>query len=63
MKNYLDCYPCFLCQALDAARIAGADERQQKLVLDCVLDLFRQIEPSLEACELGHMSLHAPIEA
>jgi uncharacterized protein with ATP-grasp and redox domains len=28
MKTYLDCYPCFLRQALDAARMAGADERQ-----------------------------------
>ena len=39
MKFYLDCYPCLLRQALDAARMAGADEAQQKVVLDRVLDL------------------------
>ena len=43
MKTYLDCYPCFLRQALDAARMAGAGEEQQKAVLDCVLDLLGQI--------------------
>jgi uncharacterized protein with ATP-grasp and redox domains len=43
VKTYLDCYPCFLRQALDAARMAGAGEEQQKAVLDCVLDLLGQI--------------------
>jgi len=42
MQTYLDCYPCFLRQALDAARLAGADERQQKAVLDRVLDVLKQ---------------------
>jgi len=42
MRTYLDCYPCFLRQALDAARLAGADERQQKTVLDRVLDVLKQ---------------------
>ena len=26
MKTYLDCYPCFLRQALEAARMNGASE-------------------------------------
>jgi len=43
MKTYLDCYPCFLRQALDAARLAGADESQQKVALDRVLDVLKQI--------------------
>ncbi|GAG96241.1 unnamed protein product, partial [marine sediment metagenome] len=30
MRTYLDCIPCFYRQALDAARIAGADELIQK---------------------------------
>ena len=34
MKTYLDCIPCFFRQALDAARMAGADEATQKKVLD-----------------------------
>ena len=33
MKTFLDCYSCFVRQALDAARMAGADEAQQKTVL------------------------------
>lgn len=33
MRTYLDCYPCFLRQALDAARLAGADGDQQKAIL------------------------------
>lgn len=53
MKTYLDCYPCFLRQALDAARMAGADEGQQKRVLDCVLDLLRQTGLSGTPPEIG----------
>ena len=34
MKTYLDCIPCFFKQALSAAREAGADEVQQKKILD-----------------------------
>ena len=33
MKTYLDCYPCFLRQALSAARRAGASENQQHNIL------------------------------
>jgi uncharacterized protein with ATP-grasp and redox domains len=46
MKTYLDCYPCFLRQALEAARMVGADECQQQMVLDHVLELLRHIDPS-----------------
>ena len=53
MKTYLDCYPCFLRQALDAARLAEADEGQQKVVLDRVLDLLKRIEPSSPPPEIG----------
>ena len=34
MKTYLECIPCFLRQALDAARLAGAAPRTQKKILD-----------------------------
>ena len=53
MKTYLDCYPCFLRQALDAARMAGAGEGQQKVVLDRVLDVLRQIEPASTPPQIG----------
>ena len=53
MKTYLDCYPCYLRQALDAARRAGSDEGQQRVVLDRVLDLLRRIRPSSTPPEIG----------
>ena len=34
MKTYLDCIPCFFRQALEAARIAGANPKTQKRILD-----------------------------
>ena len=34
MKTYLDCIPCFLSQALRAARMATEDEKKIKKVLD-----------------------------
>ncbi len=34
MKTYLECIPCFLRQALDAARLAGAAPLTQKKILD-----------------------------
>lgn len=36
MKTYLDCIPCFFKQALDAARLAGATELEQKKILDAL---------------------------
>jgi uncharacterized protein with ATP-grasp and redox domains len=38
MRTYLDCYPCFLRQALEAARMAGADEDRQYRILQEVLN-------------------------
>jgi uncharacterized protein with ATP-grasp and redox domains len=54
VRTYLDCYPCFLRQALEAARMAGADERQQKAVLNRVLDGLRGLGPSSTPPEIGH---------
>lgn len=53
MKTYLDCYPCFLRQALDAARRAGADDTQQRAALDRVLEVLRRIEPTATPPEIG----------
>jgi uncharacterized protein with ATP-grasp and redox domains len=33
MRTFLDCYPCILRQSLEAARIAGADQEQQRTVM------------------------------
>jgi len=34
MKTYLECIPCFFKQALEAARLSGANSRTQKKILD-----------------------------
>jgi hypothetical protein len=48
MKTYLDCIPCFFKQALDAARLAGADEIVQRKVL---VSLANELENfSLDSC-------------
>jgi uncharacterized protein with ATP-grasp and redox domains len=36
MKTFLDCIPCFFKQALEAARIAGADDLTQRQILNDV---------------------------
>ena len=54
MRTYLDCYPCFLRQALDAARLAGASDDQQETILTQVLALLQQIPPSSTPPETGN---------
>jgi len=34
MRTYLDCIPCFFKQALEAARLAGANKKTQKKILN-----------------------------
>jgi uncharacterized protein with ATP-grasp and redox domains len=53
MKTFLDCYPCLLRQALDAARLAGASEQQQKIVLVRVLDVLKQADSRSTPPEIG----------
>lgn len=53
MKTYLDCYPCFLRQALEVARISGADEEQQRVVVDRVLGALTTLDPSRTPPETG----------
>jgi len=43
VKTYLDCFPCFLRQALEAARMAGADEERQRMMLDSTMALLRDV--------------------
>jgi uncharacterized protein with ATP-grasp and redox domains len=54
MRTYLDCYPCFLRQALDAARLAGADGDRQKVILDQVLEVLKWSELSSTPPEIGN---------
>jgi uncharacterized protein with ATP-grasp and redox domains len=53
VKTHLDCYPCFLRQALEAARFAGAGERQQATVLRRVLELLASDVEGLNPAEIG----------
>jgi hypothetical protein len=53
MHTYLDCYPCFVRQALDAARQLGADERKQKAVVEGVLELLKGIDLSFTPPQIG----------
>lgn len=54
MRTYLDCYPCFLRQALDAARFAGASGEQQATVLQDTLDMLHTIDPGTTPPEIGN---------
>lgn len=55
MKTYLDCLPCFLSQALRAARIATSDERKIKRVLDEVGIMLKDIPVESTPPETGRM--------
>jgi len=37
VRTYLDCFPCFLSQALKASRIATREEKAQRAILDQVM--------------------------
>lgn len=53
MKTYLDCIPCFYRQALDAARIAGADELVQKKIIDELSRLIPNFSLETAPPEMG----------
>jgi uncharacterized protein with ATP-grasp and redox domains len=55
MKTYLDCLPCFLNQALRAARIATDDERKVKEVLDEVGMMLKNIPIENSPPETGRL--------
>ena len=53
MKIYLDCYPCFLRQALEASRIAKADEKTQKKVLISVMKVLENVSQGATPPQIG----------
>jgi len=55
MKTYLDCLPCFMSQALRAARIATDDEKKIKKVLDEVGMMLKDIPLESTPPESGRM--------
>ncbi len=53
MQTYLDCYPCFVRQALEAARLATDDERIIRRVLDGTLAILQEIDLRSTPPEIG----------
>ncbi|MGC9522159.1 MAG: damage-control phosphatase ARMT1 family protein [Anaerolineae bacterium] len=53
MQTYLDCYPCFVRQALDAARMAGADEAVTLKIVQRTLALLQDVPPDATPPEIG----------
>ena len=53
MRTYLDCIPCFYKQALDAARIAGADEIKQKKIINELSQLIPNFSLEITPPEMG----------
>lgn len=54
MRTYLDCYPCFLRQALEAARTNGADETRQRAVLDQVMRILETVDLAATPPEIAY---------
>ncbi len=53
MQVYLDCFPCFLRQTLDAVRSVTDDEKIHEKVLRQVLELVHRIDASRTPPEIG----------
>lgn len=54
MRTYLDCYPCFLRQALEAARMNGASEPEQRTILDQVMRILETVDLAATPPEIGY---------
>ncbi len=54
MQTYLDCYPCFLRQALSSARRVGADSETQHAVIQSVLALLQDFPPGATPPEIAY---------
>ncbi len=55
MRTYLECIPCFFRQALTAARLAGADEEDQKRILDEVAGVLPTFSLNATPPEMGRI--------
>jgi len=55
VKVYLDCFPCFMRQALDAARMATDDTMVQRRVLDEVAKLLPTVPLDATPIDIGQL--------
>ncbi len=62
MKAYLDCFPCFLRQTLDAARMATEDEVTQRRIIQTVASLIAELPSETTPIEVG-LEIHRVIRA
>ena len=53
MKIYLDCYPCFIRQALHASRLAGGNFNQQHQVVIKTMTLLGKLRPGITPPEMA----------
>lgn len=53
MQTYLDCYPCILRQAIEAARMAGASQSQQRAVVSQTLEILKHIRSGVTPPEIA----------
>jgi hypothetical protein len=54
MKTYLECFPCFLRQALEAAQLATDDKTTQRMVLNQVMFNLCRLNPHTSPPQIGH---------
>ena len=54
MQIYLDCYPCLLRQALNAARRVNASEEEQVKVMYDVLEMLKSLEPGATPPDIAY---------
>ncbi|MDO8107016.1 ARMT1-like domain-containing protein [Isoptericola sp. b441] len=48
MRTHLDCYPCFVRQAVDAARFAGVDATAQKHAVRTAMEVLGTVDAELD---------------
>ncbi|MFO8173490.1 MAG: ARMT1-like domain-containing protein, partial [Longimicrobiales bacterium] len=60
MKHYLECYPCFIRQALEAARMATPDEAVHRQVLVEVARMMAELPAEATPVEMG-LAIHRAI--
>jgi len=53
MKTYIDCYPCFLRQAIESAKLSGSGARTQKKIIDDIVKSLPNIPLSFSPPEIG----------
>jgi damage-control phosphatase, subfamily I len=55
MRTNLDCFPCFLRQALEAARMVTQNEGIQRKVLNSVLSILSNVSTQASPPEIAHL--------